>query len=248
MTVTWITGASSGIGRALALELAGRGATIVASARSQDRLDALAAEAPPGRIHAVACDITDAPAIARTVAAIEDAHGPIGRAVLNAGTYAPDTADDFSYETFRQTIDVNLLGTAACVAALLPRWIDRKVGHLAIVSSVAGYRGLPRAISYGASKSALNTLCEAMKFDFDRLGLKIQLINPGFVRTPLTDQNDFKMPALMEVDDAARRIADGLDSARFEIAFPKRFVFWLQRLRGMPPALYFPIVRRMTKQ
>ena len=248
MTLTWITGASSGIGHALALELARRGTTVVATARRRDKLDALAAAGPAGRILPLPCDVTDADAVAAALDGVEREHGPVSRAVLNAGTYAPDDAATFSYDAFKALIDVNLLGTAACVAALMPRWLDRGHGHLAVVSSVAGYRGLPRSIAYGASKAALINMCEAMKFDFDRLGLKIQVVNPGFVRTPLTDKNDFRMPALMEVDDAARRVADGLASDRFEIAFPRRFVFWLQRMRGLPASLYFPLIRRATKR
>ena len=242
--LVWITGASTGIGRAVALELARRGRPVAASARSADKLASLAAEAQAGRIIPVPCDVTDPDACAQAVAAIEADHGPIETAILNAGTYTPDSADAFDLTAFRGMVDLNILGTANCLAPLLPRWRERRRGHLAVVSSVAGYRGLPRSIGYGATKAALINMAEALKFDFDRLGLKVQLINPGFVRTPLTDKNTFKMPFLMEVDAAARRIADGLDGSRFEIAFPSRFVFWLQRLRCLPYGVYFALVRK----
>ena len=242
--LVWITGASTGIGRAVALELARRGRSVAASARSADKLASLAAEAEGGRIRPFPCDVTDPDACARTVASIEADQGPIETAILNAGTYTPDSADTFDLSVFRGMVDLNVLGTANCLAPLLPRWQERRRGHLAVVSSVAGYRGLPRSIGYGATKAALINMAEALKFDFDRLGLKVQVVNPGFVRTPLTDKNTFKMPFLMEVDAAARRIADGLDGSRFEVAFPSRFVFWLQRLRCLPYGVYFPLVRK----
>ena len=108
---------------------------------------------------------------------------------------------------------------------MLPRFIERRAGHIAVVASVAGYRGLPSASAYGASKSALITMCEALKPELDSYGVKLTLINPGFVKTPLTDRNEFKMPFLMEVDDAAERIIAGLKSNRFEVTFPKRFTW-----------------------
>ena len=129
---------------------------------------------------------------------------------------------------------------------MLPRWRARRRGHLAVVSSVAGYRGLPASLSYGATKAALINLCEGLWFDFRRLGLKVQVVNPGFVRTPLTDKNTFPMPFLIDADDAARRIAAGLKSTRFEIAFPRRFVCLLKVLRVLPYGVYFPLVGRRT--
>jgi short-subunit dehydrogenase len=130
----------------------------------------------------------------------------------------------------------------------MPAMIARGTGQIAIVSSVAGYRGLPRAIAYSATKAALIAMAESLKFDLDQTGVMINVINPGFVKTPLTDRNDFPMPFLMPVEAAAKRIADGLARGRFEIAFPRRFAAILKLMRILPYALYFPLVGRTTQR
>ena len=246
----WVTGASSGIGRALTLRLAGDGWTVLATARRAEALEALAAEAHglAGSILPRPADITDRSGILALVGDAELTGGGIALAVLNAGTYQADNAESFSSDAFRETVELNLVGTAHCIEALMPAWIERRRGHLAVVSSVAGYRGLPMAVSYGATKAALIAMCESLKFDFDRLGLKIQVVNPGFVRTPLTDKNTFKMPFIIEADDAAARIVRGLKRSRFEIAFPRRFACMLKQLRCLPYEAYFPLVSRSTSK
>lgn len=245
MTLTWITGASSGIGRALALRLARDGAPVVASARNAEALAALEREGA-GRIVAWPLDVTDHAAVAAAVAAIEGAHGPIARAILNAGTHVPMSADDFSAATVRALIDINLMGAANALEALLPRMAARRAGHIAVVASLAGYRGLPTAAAYGASKAAVINLCEALKPDCDRLGIKLQLVDPGFVDTPLTRRNDFAMPFLMPVEAASEALARGLASRRFEIVFPRRFAAIMKLMRILPYRLYFAAVRRTT--
>lgn len=245
MTLTWITGASSGIGRALALRLAREGAPVVASARNAEALAALEREGA-GRIIASPLDVTDHAAVAAAVAAIEGTHGPIARAILNAGTHVPMSADDFSAATVRALIDINLMGAANALEALLPRMAARRAGHIAVVASLAGYRGLPTAAAYGASKAAVINLCEALKPDCDRLGIKLQLVDPGFVDTPLTRRNDFAMPFLMPVEAASEALARGLASRRFEIVFPRRFAAIMKLMRILPYRLYFAAVRRTT--
>ncbi|MBL8698755.1 MAG: SDR family NAD(P)-dependent oxidoreductase [Alphaproteobacteria bacterium] len=245
MTTAWITGASSGIGEALARRLAATGRPVVASARSAVALDALAAAAA-GRIRSHALDVTDAEACAQAVAAIEAEAGPIGLAVLNAGTHAPMSADDFSVATARRLVEVNLMGVVNCLAPLLERMRARRSGHIAIVASVAGYGGLPTAAAYGATKAALINMAQSLKLDCDRLGIKLQLVNPGFVKTPLTDRNEFPMPFLMPVEDAVTALVAGLAGNRFEIAFPRRFALLLRLLNAMPEAAYFAAVRRFT--
>ena len=181
-------------------------------------------------------------------AAIEASLGGLDLAVLHAGTHPPMSLDDFRVATARLLMEVNYFGTIHCLAALLPRFRERRRGRIAVVASVAGYRGLPTATAYGPTKAALINLCEALKPDCDRAGIKLQLINPGFVATPLTARNDFAMPDIIPSSEAAGLIARGLDSDRFEIAFPARFAAVLKILRCLPYRLYFPLVRRITGQ
>jgi NAD(P)-dependent dehydrogenase (short-subunit alcohol dehydrogenase family) len=240
----WVTGARMGIGEALALRLACDGVEVVASARSADRLEALAARS--GHIVPWPVDITDQAAVCAAVERIEAERGPIDVAVLNAGTHRPVSAAECTAAGLRELMKINVMGTAACLEALMPRMIARGRGRIAVVASVAGYRGLPTSVYYGAAKAALINLTESLKFDLDRAGVTIQLIDPGFVKTPLTDRNDFPMPFLISADLAADRIARGLRSRRFEIAFPRVFVWVLKLLRLLPYALYFPLVGRST--
>ena len=236
----WITGASSGIGRGLALKLAREGRKVVVSARSAEALADLAREHP--NLAAWPLDTTDADACAAAIAEIEAAHGKIALAVLNAGTHIPTPAADFRVADAKRLIDVNLTGTVNALAPLL----GRRTRHIAIVASVAGYSGLPTAAIYGATKAALINMCEALKPECDALGIKLQLVDPGFVRTPLTDKNEFPMPFLMELDAAVDAFARGLAADRFEIVFPRRFALILKFLRLLPYGLYFRLVRRMT--
>ena len=243
----WITGASMGIGEALARRLAQDGAQVIASARSADRLAAVAA-ASDGRIVAEPLDVTDHAAVLAAVERIEAERGPIDVAVLNAGSHQPVTAAEFTADGLRRLMELNVFGVASCLEALMPRMIARGRGRIAVVASVAGYRGLPTSAYYGATKAALINLAESLKFDLDRAGVMLQLIDPGFVRTPLTDKNDFPMPFLITAELAADRIAQGLKSGRFEIAFPRPFVLFLKLLRILPYALYFPLVGRGTRK
>jgi NAD(P)-dependent dehydrogenase (short-subunit alcohol dehydrogenase family) len=245
MKRVWITGASSGIGRALALHLARAGDSVAVSARRREELESLAAEAP-GRIAAFPVDVADEAAMKETARAIEAAIGPLDLAVFNAGTHAPVAVESFAPAPFRKLMEINYMGAVNGIAAVLPNFLARGAGHVAVVSSVAGYRGLPQAAAYGPSKAALINLCESLKPDLDRHGIKISLVNPGFVRTPLTDRNEFPMPFLIEADDAARRIAAGLEAGKFEITFPRRFTFMLKLARMLPYALYFRLVSRVT--
>jgi len=245
----WIVGGSTGIGRELSLELARNGVDVVISARGESALAEVvsAGAAAPGTIQSVAVDVTDP---AATRAAYRDATAMLGQidlCVTCAATYTPFGARDFSVETFQRIVDVNLMGTVHVLDAAMPDMIARQSGHIAVVSSVAGYRGLPAASAYGATKAALINMCESLKFDLDRANVKLQLVDPGFVETPLTANNDFKMPFLMKADAAARAFYRGLMSDRFEITFPKRFAWQMKFLRCLPYAAYFPLIRRSTK-
>lgn len=245
----WITGASSGIGRAVALAYARRGRLVIASARDGAKLNLLggAARGLPGRIEAMPLDVINPSAMPDALARIEAEHGPLAQAILNAGTHLPMGAADFKSATVRKLIAVNLMGVAHGLEALLPVMLARRSGRIAVVSSVAGYRGLPSAAAYSASKAATIAMCEALRPECARAGVTLQLINPGFVETPLTAKNDFPMPMIISAEAAAEHILAGLDSERFEIAFPRRFAIIMKLLRVLPYPLFFAATKKLLR-
>lgn len=245
----WITGASSGIGRAVALELARAGFKVAVTARSAEALESLAGEATglAGSIHAYPGDVTDADAMAAIAAGIEAELAPLALVIANAGVYIPVDGLDGSAEAYAQTFDVNLKGTVHVVLPAIAAMKGRGRGQIAIVASVAGYSGLPTSAAYGATKAGLINLAESLKFDLDRVGIRIQVVSPGFVDTPATKENPFPMPHLMPVEEAARAFVAGLRARKgFEISFPKAFVRQLKFLRLLPYSLYFPLVAKAT--
>ena len=247
--LVWITGASSGLGRALALLMAKRGHRVAISARKAESLDEAVKEGEKlrGTLYAVPLDVTDEAQVRAAVEAMEKDHGEIALAVLNAGTHIPLDVEDFNTEAFRKLIDVNVMGVVNCLAPVIERMRERKRGHIAVVASVAGYCGLPSASAYGLTKAGLINMCEALRPELALDGIQLQLVNPGFVRTPLTDKNDFNMPFLMEVDDAAAAFYDGLQSDRFEIVFPRRMACTMASLRSLPYRLFFKITGPMAR-
>ena len=245
--VAWITGAGKGLGRHVAMQLADKGWRVAASARTASDLDTLKSHcrAMPGEIIPCAADISDESRMAELVGTIERDIGPLDLAVLNAGTYIRFGAEDFTVEKFRDQIDTNVMGTVNCLAPVIEAMKPRRRGRIAIVSSLTAYRGLPMASAYGASKAALTNMGEALRPELEQLGITLSIVHPGFVRTPLTDKNEFPMPFLMEPDIAARRIVKGLERGQFEIAMPRRFAYLLKIGRCLPYGLYFAITRRM---
>ena len=243
----WITGASYGLGKSLALHMAGEGWQVAASARTEEDLLKLAGEAAgmKGRIVPCPCDITAPDSVMAAVERMTADFGEIDLAVLNAGTHLPVRAKDFSAEAFRRLTDINLLGSVNCVEAVLRPMRKAGRGQIAIVSSVAGYRGMPTSSAYGMTKAGLINLCEALKPELDRENIRMQVVCPGFVRTPLTDKNDFPMPFLMEPDVAARAFYKGLLSGRFEIVFPWQMGLVMKTLRLLPAPLAFAITKNM---
>lgn len=243
----WITGASSGIGRALALALAAEGATVTASARREEELHAVAREAEPlpGSIVPYPVDVTESTAVTQIVSRIEAEQGPIDCVILNAGVYDPQRSDHFSAEGYRRVFEVNVLGVARCLEAVLKPMAERRAGEICIMGSLAAYRGLPEAAPYGATKAAVQNMSESLAPGLARQGIHLRLISPGFVRTPMTEQNPFPMPLIMDVDKAAAIIVRGLHKRHFEIAFPTRLAWILKLARGLPYALWFPLSRRM---
>ncbi|MCA3675142.1 MAG: SDR family NAD(P)-dependent oxidoreductase, partial [Methylobacterium sp.] len=234
----WITGASSGIGRELALECVRRGWRVVVTARRADELEALARTSPvPNAIIPAPCDVTDEVAMRALVTEIEARHGRIARAFLNAGVFYPVEIEPFDTAKYHKSFAVNLGGVVNALGAIVPGMLVHG-GQIAVNASVAGYTGMPTSAAYGATKAGLINMVESLKFDGDRRGILFQLVNPGFVETPATAQNAFEMPYLMPVDEAARRIADGLDDGRFEIFFPRRFAWQLKFLAILPYRVY----------
>jgi short-subunit dehydrogenase len=245
----WVTGAGKGIGRDVALLLARQGWTVAASARTELDLATLVAEATAfgGRVFAFPLDVTDEMAVATVVAQIEADLGPLDLALLNAGTHIPVTAATFQVSAFRKLVETNLMGAVHGLAAILPRFIERRAGQIAVVASVAGFRGLPTSAAYGATKAALINMCEALKPELDGANVDLRLICPGFVETPLTAKNTFPMPFLISADRAAREIVDGLAGRRFRIVFPKRMAIVMAILELLPNWLFFKLTRRMVR-
>lgn len=243
--IVWITGASSGIGLALAEAHLAQGWTVAVTARRVAELQALSVRFP-GRVIVEPADVTDAEAISAAVARIEARH-IIARAILNAGTYERDTAETFTAARLRRQTDLNLIGTAICLEAVMPRMIARRVGQIGLVASLAGLAGLPGSGSYSATKAGMIALAESLKFDLDKYGVAMSAICPGFVKSPLTAKNTFPMPFLMEADAAARAIIKGLDAGKFMIAFPEGLARPLRILRSLPYGVFFPLIARGTK-
>lgn len=248
-TRVWITGAGRGIGEALAILLAQQGLTVYASARTASELDRLKSrcERYSGEIVPVSLDITDPQQIQALMETWDKQNGLPELVVLNAGTHDPFPAKEFSAQRCQRVFDINLQGTINCLDPVLKRMLKSNSGQVAVMASVAGYRGLPTAAAYGASKAALIHLCEALYLDLKDSNVRLQVINPGFVRTPLTDKNEFKMPALQEPEEAAESILKGLLSTDFEIAFPSRFVYFLKLLRMLPYRWYFALIGKTVK-
>lgn len=242
--VAWIVGGSSGIGEATAAELHRRGARVIVSARNAHALERFA-RAHPGAC-GLECDVTDAQALRRAAAQIEASHGGIDLVLFCAGHYKPQHATAFDLDEMLRHQQVNYVGALNLLDAVLPLLLRQGRGHLSLVSSVAGYVGLPKSLAYGPTKAALINLAEGLYLDLHPRGIGVSVINPGFVETPLTSQNGFHMPALISPQEAAREILAGWARGEFEIHFPKRFTRWLKALRVLPYAAYFRATRHFT--
>ena len=226
----WVTGASDGIGRAVVLLLAEQGFTVYASARSKDKLEDMASGfAGQGKIIPVPLNVSNKKACIACVKKIVRESGNLAMCILNAGIFIPMHARTMTFDDFEKTIDVNLVGTINGLLPAVQAMQKSGKGQIAIVSSTAGYGGLPKSAAYGATKAAL-----------------IQLVNPGFVKTPATDKNDFPMPFLMPVDKAAERTVEGLKTSSFEVTFPRRFTWMMKFVNLLPYSAYFAIVRKIT--
>ena len=239
----WLVGASTGIGCAAASALHARRARVIVSARQASALHDFVAQHPGAQ--ALPLDSTDRAAVAVAAQGLL-ADGPLDMVVYCAGVYQPMRATDFQLDVMLQHDQVNYVGALYVLDALLPAMLARQQGHISLISSVAGFRGLPRSLAYGPTKAALTHLAETLYLDVHELGMGVSAIHPGFVQTPLTAQNQFHMPALMTPEEAAEAMIRGWERGRFEILFPRRFTTWLKLLRLLPYRLYFPLVRRAT--
>lgn len=238
----WLIGASSGIGEATARLLMQRGARVALTSRSRDALLALA----DGDAHVAPADVTDRASLASAFDGIRTAFGGIDAAIINAGTHRPVRAWDFDAAAAGQLVEVNLIGALNAAALVAPYFAERGAGRIALTASVAGYGGLPTGLVYGATKAALINFAETLYLDLAPRGVAVHLVNPGFVKTPLTDLNEFRMPALIGADEAAHEILAGIENGEFEIHFPKRFTRVMKLLKLLPYRAYFPLVHRIT--
>jgi len=245
--VAWITGGSSGIGAALAGELARRGARVAITARREGKLAEVAARAP-GEVRPYPGDVRDREAMTAVGRRIEADLGPVDLAVLNAGTWEQMDVADWDSGPIRGHIDTNLLGIVNCLDAVLPRMIARRSGTLLGVASVAGYRGYTRAEAYSTTKAAAINLLESLRIDLDKLGVNVQVVNPGFVRTELTEDEDFPMPFMIEAGDAARRIADAIEKEKAEAVFPLPYRVGMKLVRFAPVRPYTAVSRWFARR
>ena len=236
----WIVGASSGIGAALATELDRRGANLVLTARRGDELAAINRRLGD-RHRVMAADVTDMQALAAVVTAA----GPIDSALFLAATYTPTLLEDMDIEAAWQTVQVNVMGALNFIYAVYGPMRAQKRGQIALCGSVAGYCGLPAGQPYGATKAAVINLAESLRVEAAVHGIDVRVINPGFVRTPLTAKNKFEMPMIMEAEDAAKALADGLMGSRFEIRFPVKFTRLVRWLSRLPYPIFFKITADM---
>lgn len=236
----WLVGASTGIGAALARALSERGAKLALSSRRLEKLQSLAL--PEALI--LPCDATDTQALAGAREALLAAWGGVDLVVYLAGDYVPMRAENFDLAVAERIIAVNFNGALRLAAIVLPEL--RAGGGIAFVASVAGYRGLPKALCYGPGKAALIHFAEVLHLDLSPKAIGVWLISPGFVATPLTAGNDFTMPALQTPEQAARAVIDGFATGAFELHFPKRFTRLMKLLAQLPYAWYFPLIRRLT--
>ena len=239
----WIVGASSGIGQATAAALHGQGARVVVSARQASLLHDFVARHPGSQ--ALVLDATDREAVL-AAAALLLGQAPLDCVVYCAGHYNAMRADALVVADMERHVKVNYLGALYLIDAVLPAMLSRGTGHISLVGSVAGYRGLPNSLAYGPTKAALINLAETLYLDLHGKGIGVSLISPGFVQTPLTAGNDFAMPALLTPQQAATAILKGWAQGQFEIHFPKRFTLWLKALRILPNRVFFQLVRRLA--
>jgi len=242
----WITGGSTGIGKALAIRFANKGWNVAISARRENLLKELSDRFE--NISSFPLDVTDKENCKNIFNQVKEKFGEIDICFFSTGTWDPKKEKDIDVEQIENVFKINFFGTVNSIKAVEEYYKNRNEGTIAIVSSIAGYRGLPNSTGYGPSKSALNNLAESLYFDFGRHNVRVCLVSPGFIKTPMTDKNDFKMPFLKTPEFAADKIYDGLVNKKsFEIHFPKELTLTLKFFSILPYKLYFYLVKKLTK-
>ncbi|MEQ6249830.1 SDR family NAD(P)-dependent oxidoreductase [Sulfitobacter sp. HNIBRBA3233] len=232
----WLVGASDGLGEALAGVLSRAGAQVVLSSRSEDKLRAVAQKLP-GKSDVVAMDVADNDSVKAAAKRV----GEVDGVVFLAGVYWPFGAKDWDADQANAMADVNFTGLMRVMGQVVPAMVERDAGHIVITSSLTGFRGLPNSIGYTASKAATMSLAECMYADLRKTGVKVQVINPGFIKTQLTDKNDFRMPFLMQPDEAAREVFEHMNTDRFKKSFPWAFSLVFRLSQFLPDSLYYRI-------
>ncbi|MCE5394285.1 MAG: SDR family NAD(P)-dependent oxidoreductase [Acidithiobacillus sp.] len=243
----WLVGASSGIGAACAMELSLQGAKVAITARNGAALEQMVQEHPDAGYFPVVADVCSQTGLQLAYAKIREAWGGIDLLLYLAGNYKAARAWELESGGAQEIMDVNYLGAVRSVECVLTDFLERKSGHIALTSSIAGLRGLPKSLYYGPSKAALTHFAEILRLDLAPRGITVQVIHPGFVATPLTAQNDFAMPHLLQPSQAAKLLVQGLQKDHFEIHFPKIFTQRFHWLRCLPYSWYFPLIRKATK-
>ena len=242
----WITGASTGIGKALALKFAKNKWNVAISARRESLLREL--QESNQNIYSFPLDVTNKEDCKEVFKKIEEKFKNIDISFFSTGTWDPKKEKEIDVEQIENVMKVNFFGTLNCIKSVEEYYRKKGSGHISIVSSIAGYRGLPNSTGYGPSKSALNNLAESLYFDFKRYGIRVSLVSPGFIKTPMTDKNDFKMPFLKTVDYAAEKIFVGLTKTnQFEIHFPIQLTLILKFLKILPNSWYLNLIGKLTK-
>ena len=244
--VVWITGASSGIGKSLALKFAKEGWNVAISARRENLLNEISESNE--NIKYFPLDVTDKIKCKDVFNKVKNEFGNVDICFFSTGTWSPKKEKDIDVEQIENVFKVNFFGTLNCIKAVEEYFKNKKGGTITIVSSIAGYRGLPNTTGYGPSKSALISLAESLYFDFEKHNVRVCLVSPGFIKTPMTDKNDFKMPFLKTPEFSADKIYDGLiNKKNFEIHFPKELTLTLKLLKLLPSKVYFNLVKKLTK-
>ena len=244
--VVWITGASSGIGKSLALKFAKEGWNVAISARRENLLNEISESNE--NIKSFPLDVTDKNKCKDVFDKVKNEFGNVDICFFSTGTWSPKKEKDIDVEQIENVFKVNFFGTLNCIKAVEEYFKNKKGGTITIVSSIAGYRGLPNTTGYGPSKSALISLAESLYFDFEKHNVRVCLVSPGFIKTPMTDKNDFEMPFLKTPEFSADKIYDGLiNKKNFEIHFPKELTLTLKLLKLLPSKVYFNLVKKLTK-